>query len=144
MNGVPKGAAVGAFADASTDVLADALTDASADELIRATRVVAGGGAWIDPETAGRVVDGFRRHRPDGAPEAARLASLTEREREVLVLIAKGYLNGEIAERLHVGEATVKTHVSRVFAKLEARDRAAAIVFSYESGIVVPGERDRT
>ena len=116
------------------------LKDASSEELLRATRTIAAGGAWIEPEIAARVIDGLRRERPGGAPDTARLASLTEREREVLTLIAKGYLNGEIAERLHIGEATVKTHVSRVFAKLDARDRAAAIVFAYESGLVNPGE----
>lgn len=120
------------------------LKDTSPEELIRATRVVVGGGAWVDSEMAGRIIEGLRGRRPDdGGRDAARLASLTGREREVLALIAKGHLNGEIAELLHVSETTVKTHVSHLFGKLDARDRAAAIVFAYESGIVTPGEGDR-
>jgi len=115
------------------------LKDASADELIRATRVVAGGGAWIDPEVAGRLIAGQRRLMPGDPAEAKVIATLTEREREVLVLMAKGCLNGEIAALLGVGEATVKTHVSNLFGKLGARDRAAAIVFAYESGFVSTG-----
>jgi len=115
------------------------LKDASADELIRASRVVAGGGAWIDPEVAGRLIAGQRRLLPGDPSEAKVIATLTEREREVLVLMAKGCLNSEIAALLGVGEATVKTHVSNLFGKLGARDRAAAIVFAYESGFVSTG-----
>ncbi|MEU5877318.1 response regulator transcription factor [Spirillospora sp. NPDC047279] len=115
------------------------LKDATADELVSAVRVVARGDSLLAPQVTGRLIREFtqqRRNRPQ-APEA--LSTLTARETEVLVLIAGGLSNGEIAARLVVSEHTVKTHVARVFTKLGLRDRAQAVMLAYESGLVVPG-----
>ena len=113
------------------------LKDASAADLIAAVRAVAGGGGLVRPERrppAARDVPQrwWRRRRR----EARRVDELTEREHEVLVLMARGATNAEIAERLYLSEATVKTHIGRIFMKLGARDRAAAIVFAYDHGVV--------
>jgi DNA-binding NarL/FixJ family response regulator len=117
------------------------LKDSSAEDLIAAVRAVAGGGAWLDPTVAPRVLDHYRRLVAPAAREAARLDSLTEREHDVLRLIARGATNAEIAASLHVAEATVKTHVGSIFGKLSVRDRPAAIVFAYDHGVVTPGLR---
>jgi DNA-binding NarL/FixJ family response regulator len=114
------------------------LKDASADDLISATRAVARGGAWLDPKVADRVLRAFRSNSRPQAGEAARVDGLTDREHDVLRHIARGATNGEIAATLFVSEATVKTHVGAIFAKLGVRDRAAAIVFAYDHGIVGP------
>jgi DNA-binding NarL/FixJ family response regulator len=116
------------------------LKDASAEELIAAVRAVAGGAAWFDPAVAPRVLADYRRRVAPIGREAARLDELTEREREVLRLMARGATNQEIAATLYVAEATVKTHVGSIFGKLGVRDRPAAIVFAYDHGVVVPGE----
>ena len=115
------------------------LKDSSAEDLIAAVRAVAGGGAWLDPGVAPRVLDYYRRLVAPAAREAARLDSLTEREHDVLRLMARGATNAEIAAALYVAEATVKTHVGSIFAKLGVRDRPAAIVFAYDHGVVAPG-----
>jgi DNA-binding NarL/FixJ family response regulator len=115
------------------------LKDSSAEELIAAVRAVAGGGAWFDAGVAPRVLERYRQVVAPAARDAARLEELTEREHEVLRLMARGATNAEIGETLHVAEATVKTHVGSIFAKLGVRDRAAAIVFAYDHGVVVPG-----
>jgi DNA-binding NarL/FixJ family response regulator len=115
------------------------LKDASAEDLIAAVRAVAGGGAWFDPAVAPRILEHYRRRVAPAAREAARLALLTERELDVLRLMARGATNGEIAASLYVAEATVKTHVGSIFGKLGVRDRAAAIVFAYDHGVVAPG-----
>ena len=115
------------------------LKDCSAEDLIAAVRAVAGGGAWFDPAVAPRLLDRYRRVVAPAARDAARLDLLTEREHDVLRLMARGASNAEIAATLFVAEATVKTHVGSIFAKLGVRDRAAAIVFAYDHGIVVPG-----
>lgn len=115
------------------------LKDATAEELVSAVRVVARGDSLLAPQVTGRLIREFakqRRSRPEPPPE---LASLTARETEVLVLIAGGLSNSEIAGRLVVSEHTVKTHVARVFTKLGLRDRAQAVVLAYESGLVAPG-----
>jgi DNA-binding NarL/FixJ family response regulator len=112
------------------------LKDATAEDLIAATRAVAGGGAWLDPKVAPRVLEAFRSNVRPRLAEAARIDALTEREHDVLRLMATGATNAEIARALIVSEATVKTHVGSIFAKLGARDRAAAIVFAYDHGIV--------
>ena len=114
------------------------LKDTSAAALIAAVTAVAGGGAWFDPAVAPRVLDTYRRLAP-ARREARRVEELTEREHEVLALMARGATNTEIGESLFVSEATVKTHVGSIFAKLGARDRAAAIVYAYDHGIVTPG-----
>jgi DNA-binding NarL/FixJ family response regulator len=115
------------------------LKDSSAEDLITAVRAVAGGGAWFDPGVAPRLLERYRRVVAPAARDATKLDELTDREHEVLRLMARGATNAEIAADLHVAEATVKTHVGSTFAKLGVRDRAAAIVFAYDHGVVTPG-----
>ena len=115
------------------------LKDSSAEDLLAAARAVAGGGAWFDPAVAPRVLDRYRRVVAPAARDAARLDLLTDREHNVLQLMARGATNTEIAGALHVAETTVKTHISSIFGKLGVRDRAAAIVFAYDHGVVTPG-----
>ena len=110
-------------------------------ELVRAVRAVAAGDALLSPGVTRRLVEEFAtRARP--ADRTPALDVLTEREREVMSLVAEGLTNEEIAERLVVSPATAKTHVSRTMIKLGARDRAQLVVFAYESGLVRPGWRD--
>jgi DNA-binding NarL/FixJ family response regulator len=115
------------------------LKDASADKLAEAVRVVAAGDALLAPGITRRLIAEFSRldDRPR-APLKERVGGLTERETEVLALIAQGLSNAEIAERLVVAEQTVKTHVGRILVKLGLRDRTQAAVFAYESGLVRP------
>ena len=115
------------------------LKDRSAEELIAAVRAVAGGGAWFDPAVAPRVLERYRELVAPAARDASRLDDLTDREHAVLRLMARGATNAEIGASLHVAEATVKTHVGSIFGKLGVRDRAAAIVFAYDHGVVRPG-----
>jgi DNA-binding NarL/FixJ family response regulator len=117
------------------------LKDASAEDLIAAARAVAGGAAWLDPKVAPRVLRAFRSNVRPRLAESARIGRLTEREREVLRRMARGATNAEMAGSLYVSEATVKSHVGAIFAKLGVRDRAAAIVFAYDHGIVEPRPR---
>jgi DNA-binding NarL/FixJ family response regulator len=119
------------------------LKDSSAEDLIAAVRVVAGGGIWFDPVVAPRVLEHYRRLVAPAAREAARLELLTDREHDVLRLMARGASNAEMAAELFVAEATVKTHVGSIFAKLSVRDRAAAIVYAYDHGVVMPGASPR-
>jgi DNA-binding NarL/FixJ family response regulator len=114
------------------------LKDASAEDLIAAARAVAGGAAWLDPKVAPRVLTAFRTNVRPRLAEAARVDELTDREHDVLRLMARGATNGEIASALIVSEATVKTHVGSIFSKLGVRDRAAAIVFAFDHGLVDP------
>ena len=116
------------------------LKDVRRDELVGAVRVVAAGDAMLAPALTRRLIEYFvRRPRPGAAPGGP-IADLTEREREVLRLMARGLSNAEIAAELVVSEATVKTHVARILAKLGLRDRIQAVVLAYESGFVQPGE----
>jgi DNA-binding NarL/FixJ family response regulator len=118
------------------------LKDAPAEELVHAVRVVAAGDALLAPAVTRRLIADFTARRPaaPGTPSAARrLAALTPRETEVLERVARGLANREIAGDLVVAEQTVKTHVSRILAKLLLRDRAQLVVFAYESGLVTPG-----
>lgn len=116
------------------------LKDAPAADLVHAVRVVAAGDALLAPSVTRRLIaDYATRGRPDRRTAAA-LGELTPRETDVLRLIAHGRSNQEIASKLVLAEQTVKTHVSRVLAKLALRDRAQAVVFAYESGLVTPGE----
>ncbi|MCZ7419756.1 MULTISPECIES: response regulator transcription factor [unclassified Micromonospora] len=118
------------------------LKNGTPEALVDAIRVVARGDGLLAPELTRRVIATFARpgDRPGGdVGSAAALDSLTPREREVLVLVAGGASNAEIAADLHLGEATVKSHVSRVLAKLGLRDRVQAVVFAYEHGVVRPG-----
>ncbi|MCX5413769.1 response regulator transcription factor [Streptomyces sp. NBC_00059] len=115
------------------------LKDASADELAQAVRVVAAGDALLAPNITKRLIAEFSRvSAGPRAPRKERVGDLTERETEVLSLIAQGLSNAEIAARLVVAEQTVKTHVSRILVKLGLRDRTQAAVFAYESGLVRP------
>ena len=114
------------------------LKDCPAEALIAATRAVAGGAAWLDPRVAQRVLAMFRSTLAPRRREKVKIDLLTDREQHVLRLIARGATNAEIATELIVGEATVKSHVGSIFAKLGARDRAAAIVFAYDHGLVAP------
>jgi DNA-binding NarL/FixJ family response regulator len=107
-------------------------------ELIHAVRAVAGGDALLSPGVTRRLIAEFATRSKDPQPMAG-LDTLTEREREVMALVAAGLTNDEIAERLVVSPATAKTHVSRTMIKLGARDRAQLVVFAYESGLVRPG-----
>ena len=116
--------------------------DVPADELVRAVRVVAAGDALLTPAITRQLLDRVARRLPapvPGGPDV--LAELTEREREVLELLARGMSNAEIADALVVGEATVKTHVSNVLMKLGLRDRVQAVVLAYEVGLVKPGSQ---
>ncbi|MFF7698645.1 response regulator [Streptomyces lydicus] len=118
------------------------LKDAPPADLISAVRVVAAGEALLAPSVTRRLIADFaRRPTPRKDRGALRLNGLTPRETEVLELIARGLSNQEIAEALILAEQTVKTHIGRVLAKLELRDRAQAVIFAYESGLVAPGER---
>ena len=115
------------------------LKDVTAERLFEAVRVVAAGEALLAPAVTRRLISEFARLRPHpAAPPTDRLATLTPRETQVLRLVAEGLSNPEIAARLVVTEETVKTHVSRVLAKLGLRDRTQAVVTAYESGLVVP------
>lgn len=112
------------------------LKDSPAEELIRAVRAVGSGNSYLDPAVTARVLTTYRSATPALPP--ADVAQLTSRERDVLVLIAKGHTNSEIAENLFISGLTVKTHIGRIFHKLDLRDRAAAIVYAYEHQIVHP------
>jgi DNA-binding NarL/FixJ family response regulator len=117
------------------------LKDARAHELMHAVRVVAAGDALLSPSITRRLIADYAR-RPPASDRPAVLAQLTPRELEVLRLLARGRSNGEIARALVLGEATVKTHVARIFQKLDLHDRAQAVVLAYESGLVVPGDQE--
>jgi DNA-binding NarL/FixJ family response regulator len=115
------------------------LKDATAAELVHAVRVVAAGDALLAPSVTRRLIADFTRQpRPDPPPPAA-LSALTSRETEVLRLIARGLSNAEISDALIIAEQTTKTHVSRILAKLDLRDRAQAVVLAYETGLITPG-----
>ena len=109
------------------------------EDLVVAVRTVAAGQGLLDPAVTMRVIESFAAAPSPDPVRAGQLAQLTEREVDVLGLVAAGLTNGEIAARLYLGEATVKTHVSRVLLKLGLRDRVQAVAFAYESGLVTPG-----
>ncbi|MEV6113590.1 response regulator transcription factor [Streptomyces sp. NPDC052109] len=117
------------------------LKDARPEELLAGIRAVAAGDAVIAPALTRRLLHEFARLVPsggDGSVEDPRLASLTDREREILVAIGKGWSNGEIADRFVLSESTVKTHVGRVLSKIGARDRIQAVIFAYDHGLARP------
>jgi DNA-binding NarL/FixJ family response regulator len=115
------------------------LKDVPADELVQAVRVVHAGAAVVAPTVTRRLLDRFARHLPPaGAPVRTTLADLTEREHQVLLLVARGLSNAEVAAELVLSETTVKTHVSNLLAKLGLRDRVQAVVLAYERGLVTP------
>ena len=115
------------------------LKDAPPEQLIAAIHTLAAGEALIAPAITKRLIEQFARTAPPSGPSATKLEELTPRELEVLVLIARGLSNREIASQLVLSEATVKTHVKRVLAKLGVRDRVHAVVLAYESALVTPG-----
>jgi DNA-binding NarL/FixJ family response regulator len=116
------------------------LKDARPEELLGAVRAVLGGDAVVAPSATRRLLDHVANSLPDAADEEdPRLAQLTDREQEVLLEVARGRSNAEIAESLFLSEATVKTHVGRLLAKLDKRDRVQLAVLAYESGLVRPG-----
>jgi DNA-binding NarL/FixJ family response regulator len=119
------------------------LKDARPEDLLAGIRAVAGGDAVIAPALTRRLLEEYTRHVPHphraGDPaEDKRLTSLTNREREILVAVGKGWTNGEIADRFVLSESTVKTHVGRVLAKIGARDRVQAVIFAYDLGLARP------
>ena len=119
------------------------LKDVAAEQLFHTVRVIAAGEALLAPTVTRRLISEFARQRPrTDRSRAARLATLTPRETQVLRLVAEGLSNLEIAARFTVTEETVKTHVSRILAKLELRDRTQAVVTAYETGLVVPGSHE--
>ena len=115
------------------------LKDATAAELVHAVRVVAAGDALLAPSVTRRLIADFARQPRLDAPFPQALGALTQRETEVLGLIARGLSNTEISETLFIAEQTTKTHVGRILAKLGLRDRAQAVVLAYETGLVTPG-----
>ncbi len=116
------------------------LKDSPRADLIAAVRAAAAGNAMLAPTVTRRLIEAFARRPAQTSPAPSRLASLTVREREVLVLLARGSTNTEIATALFVSEATVKTHVGNLLAKLGLRDRVQAVILAYETGVVVPGD----
>ena len=115
------------------------LKNAPPEELLHAVRVVAAGDALLAPSVTRRIIEQFARRAARTRSVGARLESLTQREREVLRLLAGGKSNAELAAELFVSEGTIKTHVSSLLAKLGLRDRVQAVVLAYESGLVTPG-----
>jgi DNA-binding NarL/FixJ family response regulator len=118
------------------------LKDIPPEDLAPAVRTVAGGGALLDPTITRRLIGRFAQTLATDTAAARRLGTLTDREREVLVQLAKGSSNAEISDTLYIGAATVKSHVSNILTKLGLRDRAQAVVFAYESGLIAPGHHD--
>ena len=115
------------------------LKDAPRADLIAAVRVAAAGDALLAPSVTRRLIETFAQRPASATPSPARLASLTPRERDILLLVARGQSNIEIASALVVSEATVKTHVTHLLGKLGLRDRVQAVILAYETGAVVPG-----
>jgi DNA-binding NarL/FixJ family response regulator len=110
------------------------------EELVRGVRAAAAGDALLAPSVTRRLIEEFAKRRAPARWKSTDVESLTEREREVLRLLARGRSNQEIAAELHVGEATIKTHVAHVLDKLDLRDRVQAVIFAYELGLVQPGQ----
>ena len=118
------------------------LKDSPRHDLIAAVRAAAAGDALLAPSVTRRLIEAFARRPPETSPSPSQLASLTARERDVLLMLARGRSNAEIAAGLFVSEATVKTHVGNLLAKLGLRDRVQAVILAYETGLVVPGSPD--
>jgi DNA-binding NarL/FixJ family response regulator len=118
------------------------LKDAPRADLVAAIRVAAAGDALLAPSVTRRLIEAFAARPAAVAPSPSRLASLTPRERDILMLVARGRSNTEIASDLVVSEATVKTHVGHLLAKLGLRDRVQAVIVAYETGAITPGRPD--
>jgi DNA-binding NarL/FixJ family response regulator len=116
------------------------LKDATAEDLLAAVRAVGAGDALLDPAVTRRVIESFVRRPARRPADSPLLARLTEREVQVLRLLARGLSNAEIARELVISDATAKTHVSNVLAKLEVRDRVHGVICAYETGLVQPGD----
>jgi DNA-binding NarL/FixJ family response regulator len=112
------------------------LKDAPGEDIVRATTTVAEGGAWLDPQVVGRVLEAYRRTAGRQQRDRAMVEQLTQRELDVLRHVGQGATNAEVAAALYVSEATVKTHLGNILTKLDLRDRAAAIVFAHNHGLV--------
>ncbi len=119
------------------------LKDVRPEQLAEAVRVVAAGDALLAPAITRRLVEEFVRRPPPGTAKPRELDELTERELDVLLLVARGLSNAEIASALFLTEATVKTHLTHILTKLDLRDRVQAVVLAYESGLVQPGDARR-
>ncbi|TYB67185.1 response regulator transcription factor [Nonomuraea sp. PA05] len=132
-----------AFAAVKAGAAGFLLKDVPPADLVSAIRVVHAGDSVVSPATLRRMLDRFAAQLPADAPVTPAVGELTPREREVLLMVARGLSNLEIAARLEVAEATVKTHLGRVLAKLGLRDRAQVVVFAYEAGLVVPTHRPK-
>jgi len=118
------------------------LKDTPPETLVDGLRVVAAGDALLSPTVTKRLIEQFAKQPSPTAPDAAIFQEITDRERDVLLCVARGLSNAEISDALSVSEATVKTHVSRVLSKLGVRDRVQAVVLAYEHGLVTPGISD--
>ncbi len=118
------------------------LKDIPPEDLAPAIRTVNDGGALLDPTITRRLINRFAQTLAIDTATSRRIEALTDREREVLTELARGVSNAEISETLYIGSATVKSHVSNIFTKLGLRDRAQAVVFAYESGLITPGDQD--
>ncbi|MGW5424369.1 response regulator [Streptomyces sp. NPDC003943] len=119
------------------------IKDAQPEELLAGIRAVAAGDAVVAPSLTRRLLDTYIHHLPPASrpkEEDPRLATLTEREREILTVVAQGWTNTEIATRLHLAESTVKTHITRILAKTGSRDRVQAVILGYDAGLVTPGQ----
>jgi DNA-binding NarL/FixJ family response regulator len=116
------------------------LKDAPRADLIAAIRLAAAGDALLAPSVTRRLIEAFARRPASMTPSPSRLSSLTPRERDILLLVARGHSNTEIAAELVVSEATVKTHIGHLLAKLGLRDRVQAVILAYETGAVIPGQ----
>jgi DNA-binding NarL/FixJ family response regulator len=116
------------------------LKDAPRADLVAAIKIAAAGDALLAPSVTRRLIEAFARRPASVAPAPSRLASLTPRERDILLLVARGHSNTEIATELVVSEATVKTHIGHLLAKLQLRDRVQAVILAYETGAVIPGQ----
>jgi DNA-binding NarL/FixJ family response regulator len=134
-----------AFAALKAGAAGFLLKDARPEQLIEAIHAVSSGDSVVAPSTTRRLIDRFVQHVPDEDPQAdSALKLLTVRELEVLKLVARGLSNAELAARLYVSEATVKTHVGRILAKLGLRDRVQVVVFAYETGLIRSGQNGNT
>ncbi len=116
--------------------------DIPPEDLVTAVRTVSDGGALLAPSITRRLIGQFAKRLAVDTAASTRLERLTDREREVLISIARGLSNAEVSEELFIGAATVKSHVSNILTKVGLRDRAQAVVFAYESGLVEAGEHD--
>jgi DNA-binding NarL/FixJ family response regulator len=132
-----------AFAAVKAGAAGFLLKDVPPGDLVTAIRQVHAGDAVMAPSTLSRMLQRFAAHLPSGGGDDGAVADLTPREHEVMIMVARGLSNTEVAARLSVAEATVKTHLGRILAKLGLRDRAQVVVYAYEAGLIVPSNRPK-